>query len=573
MFCSVSKVWKNLFAAAVFTGAAQAASPWKEVVSFSTVSNAGFGRSLYVVGNHADLGQWNPTAAVRLVRSTGMTWTGRVAVQAGTAIEYKFITRLNETNQYCEATNVEWMGGANLTSSTPAQVAAPYAGKTMYYHSAWTSAYVLFSTDASNFISTNLTQMGSGRTPGEYLYRASSFGVEGEPIQFVCYGFLNDTQYWDNAPYGGYGANDYYTPLDAFFLQDGDVSNYAPPPAPSSSSVVTQYIASSYTNIPGRYSRIYLPRGYTNNAWKQYPVLYMHDGQYVASLWSAWPTLDREIGQGRMRESIVVAVDAVNRCGELVPPGDSITLEEYCGGTVEGIGDQYGDYLIHDVKTYMDANYRTLAGRDDTLVMGSSLGGLISCWLAMRTNAYGAAGAMSPAFWTAPNFTNWIRINDSSGSRLYFDAGTDEGDAMWDYFWPVRGYLLQDGYAEKGDLLTAIGCGQVHNEAAWASRLPGALRYLLNLWQEPNWLAQTEYPPSLTWGDSSGGAPTSAVHYALAGFQYRLDVATNGLDDAWVAASTSGVQILPWSQLAWSISNAPPDAPLGLFRIVVETDD
>ncbi len=570
---AASKGWKFFVLALFLAVAARGASPWREVVSFSITTNISHDRSVYVVGNHPDLGNWNPTAAVQLAYSGGDSWTGNVAVQAGTVLEYRYISRLDASNQYCVVTNVEWLGDGNLTNVISAQPDAPYAGKTLLYLSSWTNAFVRYWADATNLVSMEMERVGEGRVLGEYLYRAAGFGEAGEAVQFDCFGFLSETQYWDKAPYTGFGTNDYSTPLDVFYLQDGDIFNYTPPPAPAASSVTSLVIVSSYTNIPGRNVRIYRPRGYSDNTWKRYPVMYAHDGQYFAGGWGGWQTLDREISQGRMREAIVVAVDtpgAAYRCRELVPPGDEIDLVDYCGSpNVQGIGDQYADYLIHDVKAYVDANYRTLPDRENTGVIGSSLGGLISCWMAMRTNAFGWAGVMSAAFWTAPNFMDWIETNDSRVARLYYDFGTSEDDSIWNVLWLLRYYLLEDGYAENGDLLTRIGCDHTHAEWAWKARLPSAMRYLLNPWDEPNLLAQAEYPPALTW--EGGGGPTSLVHRTLFGYQYRLETATNMLDGVWATSAVPAiVEARPWSELVWPLTNALPPDPTVFLRVSAE---
>lgn len=562
----------SVVAFAVLAGVAQGASPWKEVLSFQIQTNVSIDSSVFVIGDHPDLGSWTVTGAIQLAYATGDVWSGQVAVRAGANVEYRFISRLDDATLYCEATNIQWLGAGNLTTSTPPQEVAPYAGKTCYYVSSWTSAYMQVALDATNVVSTNLDRVGAGRVAGEFLYRATGVGEEGDPLQFSFYGYLSETQYWDHAPYGGYGSNDYYTPLDVFYVQDGDVFSYTPPPAPSAATVVTQTVSSSYTNIPSRSVRVYLPRGYSDNTWKRYPVLYAQDGQYVASSWGAWSALTREIGQGRMREAIVVAVEAGNRCAEYTPPGEVIPPDVGCGSNeVHGIGDDYAAYVIHDVKGYVDANYRTLSDPPQTGVLGSSLGGLISAWMTLRTNVFGFGGFLSPSFWAANNeFIPWLLTNDTHTARIYVDVGTAEPpEYMWGPMWYVRYKWLHDGYAEGGDLLTVVGCGQNHNEPAWSNRLPRALRFLLSLQDEPNWLAQAEYPPILAVGVDAESAPTSFVHRTLGHYRYRLEVSTGLTESAWMLSATSGVEQLPWAHLDWSLTNLPAgDATF--FRIVAE---
>lgn len=574
-FARTSKGWKFFILGALLAGSTQAESPWREPLFFSITTNVATNESVFVLGDHPDLGAWDPVKAVQLSYSTGDVWSGQIAVRSGEAVEYRFISRLDDQSLYCAATNFQWLGDSNLSTSTPPQETAPYSGKTLFYLSSWTSVTVQFSTEGTNVLSASLAQVGEGRVPGEYLYRVDGIGEEGDPIQFSFSGYLSETQYWDRAPYSGYGSNDYYTPLDVLVVQDGDVFNYTPPPAPAASAVVTQTVVSTVSNIPNHRTRIYLPRGYADNTWKRYPVLYMHDGQYVANQWGAWPTLDQEISQGRMRETIVVAVEAVNRCAELLPPGETLPPNVGCGtNAIDGIGDAYGDYLIKDVKAFVDANYRTLTNRENTLVAGSSLGGLISCWLGMMTNVFGKVGALSPSFWAGPSLVDWIDTNDSSGLRIYLDLGTNEDseNVMWGGFWYTRYKLLDDGYAENRDLLTVIGCGASHNEAAWKARLPGVLRFLLNPWDEPNRLAQQTYPPALAWAEEFATEPTSLVHRTQAGFRYQLEVATNAQEGIWSPVATSAVEALPWASAAWSLTNAPQPDSLEFYRIVAMPD-
>ncbi len=559
---------KNFFSAVLMllsgVGAVHAESAWRETVPLVVVSNTGVGRSMYAVGDQPELGNWQPSGAVRLAWSPGNVWSGRVAVRAGVTAEVQYISRNDSSTQHCANTNVSWPGVPNTTNFTAAPPGAPYAGKTMFYHSSWTNAFVLFTTDGTNFSSAAMSRVGNGRAPGEFLYRAEGFAFAGHPVQFVCYGWLAGTQFWDNAPFSGYGAGDYYTPLDVFFLQDGHVYDYWPPPAPSAPVIVTQFIVSSWApTIPSRNIRIYLPRGYTNNTWKRYPVLYMHDGQNLFNpggafgSWGVEHTMNREVSQGRVREAIVVGVDnTAARLAEYTPPGDN-------GAGPAGTGDLYANFLVHNVRPAVDSAHRTLNDRPNTLTAGSSMGGLISSYLVLRTNVFGKAGIFSPSWWAAPNFRGWIASNDTLGARLYVDAGTEEGASMWNHLWPVRGSLLLDGYAEQRDLLTVIGCGQGHNEPAWSNRLPRALQFLLSPWDDPNRLAQQTYLPRVEW---VGGAPTGIAHRTLFGYRYRLESATNALG-GWSGVATSAVVALPWSDQSWS---APSAEPVRFFRVSAE---
>jgi hypothetical protein len=58
--------------------------------------------------------------------------------------------------------------------------------------------------------------------------------------------------------------------------------------------------------------------------------------------------------------------------------------------------------------------------------------------------------------------------------RLYVDHGSHENSAA-----RLAQLLRQKGYRDERDLRYVVEAGGEHNEAAWARRLPDALRFLL----------------------------------------------------------------------------------------------
>jgi len=509
----------------------------KMVLPFSCMTNTVFGEDVFVLGNHPDLGNWNPVNARKLHWTDGNVWTGNVAITANNTIDYKFVTRTNTVALYCDENNATWMSGDNLVTNTPPLPGTPYSGKSVQYYSNWTNVLFVYQCGAdTNWYTSPMTQAGSGRFGGEYLYTLSGIGKAGEQIEFVL---TNDDGAWDKFP----DDSNYYTVLDAFLLQDGAIYNYWRPTSMVNSTIQTSSVVSSESpTIPSRGIRIYLPRNYATNTWKDYPVLYMHDGQNDFrpgggfGCWYAEDAADEMINRGMMRETIIVAVDNTDkRMWEYVPPdGDA--------GSGAGTANLYMNFLVNDVKTYIDANYRTLSNEQNTATLGSSLGGLVSIYLGLSTNVFGKVGPMSPSYWAATNFVdNIIDGGDSSGLRVYMDAGTDEdsgGDPlMWEYMWAVYNYLQIDGYVENDTLCTRVGCGQIHNEAAWASRVPYAFHFLMDIRDEGNLIANTDNPP-----EPSGHYAAESVTLqfkALKGVQYILQRSENIVSPTWANISTT----------------------------------
>lgn len=221
---------------------------------------------------------------------------------------------------------------------------------------------------------------------------------------------------------------------------------------------------------------VYLPPTYLENSAARMPVVYMHDGQNL-SAWRVPETMDAAANDGRFREAIIVGPEHAGtaRITEYTPTDDPM----YGGGK----GDLYLRFLIEELKPRVDAELRTRAGRDDTVLMGSSLGGLISSYAGIReADVFGHIGAMSPsAWWDGRVLLSLIAQSSSTRPiRVYVDSG-DSGpsnDGVTDTRELVRAYRAL-GYVDGATLRYVEQAGATHTESAWASRLPGALEFLL----------------------------------------------------------------------------------------------
>lgn len=557
-----------LVGALVSPMAARADAEPRDVVSFSTTASVGVGHSVFVVGGHADLGNWAPADGVKLRYTAGDVWTGRVALTAGASTEYKFISRVDTSNEYCQATNVVWLSPSNLPVAAAALGSSPYAGKTIFYYTGWTQAFLLASTDGVSFADHALSQVSTGRFAGEFLYRGSGAGSAGGALEFVLH---NGAGSYDKAPYGGYGNSNYFTRLDAFVLQDGQVYSYWPAASVSAPRVVNTNVDSTVATITGRGVRVYLPRGYDQHTWKRYPVLYMQDGTNVFDpggsfgSWSADATATREISQGRVREVIIVAVDnKANRRVEYNPPADTYV------GESQGTADKYLRFLMENVRPMADYHFRTLTDRRNTMVGGSSMGGIFSIYAGYETNVFGGLLAMSPAVTRAPNYTAALWARSRQPLRIYLDTGSAEGQVgtvpggdYWSKPWEAYDIFLAQGYAVNDDLLMRIGCGHQHNEEAWRARLPGAMAFLLDAREEPPLVLSGLNPPRVD------GSPMGVLNVpTLRRHAYRLEATSNLVAPDWQPLGTSAVETLPWGQTA--LTSPPPSGAVSILRAIAE---
>jgi pullulanase len=238
---------------------------------------------------------------------------------------------------------------------------------------------------------------------------------------------------------------------------------------------------------------IYLPPGYENEPEKRYPVLYMMDGQNVfddatsfAGEWKVDETLEELIPAGRVAPLIVVAVDNGGdlRGNEYTPwPSE---VRRYGGG-----GGEHLQIWVDTLLPYINANFRTLTGPQNTGLAGSSFGGLMTLYGAFwHPEVFGRCGAFSPSIMFAGNqIPDKITGSDKPDVTLYMDMGTREtgnlkdgdGNGLDDNIDILRGVaslLADQGFVGGWDLMVVEGDGHRHNESYWARRFPAAVEFL-----------------------------------------------------------------------------------------------
>ncbi|MGI4853993.1 MAG: alpha/beta hydrolase [Janthinobacterium lividum] len=229
---------------------------------------------------------------------------------------------------------------------------------------------------------------------------------------------------------------------------------------------------------------IYLPAAYLHDASRRFPLLLMHDGQnlfdgtlsYVKDCtWRVGSTADREIAAGRVEPLVIVGVanTGVERLAEYTPTPDT-----KLGG---GKGDLYARMLVEELLPMLRESYRLSPGPEHVGIAGSSLGGLISLAIALRYHdQFGKVGVLSPSiWWDNRTILKDVRsLPETLPLRIWLDMGTAEGtrhvrDAA------LLAHLLQSkGWTPGDTLLFQQFEGAVHNEGAWAERLPDVLRFL-----------------------------------------------------------------------------------------------
>jgi len=230
-------------------------------------------------------------------------------------------------------------------------------------------------------------------------------------------------------------------------------------------------------SVFARRLRVYLPPGYAGGT-RRYPVLYMFDGQnlfddatsYVGE-WGVDEAMDRLAREDGLA-AIVVGIDhgGALRIHELVPYANPRFLPN--------AGAAFVDDVVHAIKPFIDANYRTRPDRLNTAIAGSSLGGLSADYAIHRhPQVFSMAGVFSPSYWISGEaFAVAARDRLPAGSRVYLFMGGQEGpEAVQGVENMARILRMHPGAA---DVALRVAPDAGHDEAAWREAFPQAVRWM-----------------------------------------------------------------------------------------------
>jgi len=251
-------------------------------------------------------------------------------------------------------------------------------------------------------------------------------------------------------------------------------------PPPSSASDGVEILPSLTMNKLGRERaiRIYLPPDYSLGD-RRYPVVYMHDGQNLfddatsySGEWGVDESLD-ELAATSSLALIVVGIDngGEKRMNELSPwPNANV-------GDAEG--EDYMDFIVNQLKPMVDQKYRTLSDRDNTAILGSSMGGLISHYaITHYPNIFSKAGIFSPSYWFSPEVYKYTRERPpTDDARLYLMIGEREGEESIDDLLTMAKELLELGHPPN-NLHTEVVPDGEHHETLWRAHFALAIKWL-----------------------------------------------------------------------------------------------
>lgn len=207
--------------------------------------------------------------------------------------------------------------------------------------------------------------------------------------------------------------------------------------------------------------RVYFPPGYDENTLKKYAVIYMHDGNnlffpqeaFLGDDWQVDKTMDLLDKMNAIDKVIVVGIYTEDRMSEYTSPGYR----------------QYGEFIVKELKPLIDNSFRTLDDASNTAVMGSSLGGVVSLYLAWNwSNVFGKAACLSSTFGYRDDLFQRIAAEEKRNITVYLDSGWIADN--YEDTRCMRDILIQNGFVFGSDLLYFAFPEAAHNESYWATR-------------------------------------------------------------------------------------------------------
>jgi predicted alpha/beta superfamily hydrolase len=238
------------------------------------------------------------------------------------------------------------------------------------------------------------------------------------------------------------------------------------------------------TVVPPEGSAPRFTTGVPDGRSERYPVLYMHDGQNLFEAdtafqkgehWRLGETAATLVDSGDIEPLIIVGIynTGDHRTDEYTP-----TRDAKLGG---GAANDYGRMIVEELKPMIDRAYRTRPDPESTGIGGSSLGGLVSLYLAfMHPQVFQRIAALSPSVWW--NFRAILKTVRQARAKpplkIWLDMGTAEGKRGLDDARLLKAALVGLGFSVGSDLHYAEYEGATHSETAWAERVAPMLKWL-----------------------------------------------------------------------------------------------
>ena len=173
---------------------------------------------------------------------------------------------------------------------------------------------------------------------------------------------------------------------------------------------------------------------------------------------------------------IVVGLECNHEGNERLSEFSPYDYLDYDYGEVKGKGKELINWMISDLKEWVDRNYPTLSDREHTYIAGSSMGGLMSLYMILKhSDIYSKAISVSPHIYPlykqlreelnttmTPNTQVYISWGGQEYAPYILAMATDQNLQI------IRALLKKEGV----DVIPHVFKNDNHSEAAWKKEMP-----------------------------------------------------------------------------------------------------
>lgn len=246
------------------------------------------------------------------------------------------------------------------------------------------------------------------------------------------------------------------------------------------------FLLAKAIEIPGlrRRRRIWahLPEGYNEQPERRYPVVYLHDAQNIFEGWKApfgksWEVhnTSKRLASEGLAQSILIGIEhgKRRRVGEFLP----LTRQ----GGLAHEGNAYADFLANKLKPFVDKKLRTIPWREQTALVGSSMGGLITLYTGMKhQDVFSRLGVFSPSLWAAPALFPLVKnVGRHYPMKIYLTVGQKEGSGTVQRTEDMFQTLTYAGFPQH-ELYLGIRSHGKHDETFWKQEFETCYRWMVN---------------------------------------------------------------------------------------------
>lgn len=231
------------------------------------------------------------------------------------------------------------------------------------------------------------------------------------------------------------------------------------------------------TGVKKRKVYIYLPEDYDEDPDRRYPVMYMFDGHNVffdkdATYGKSWG-MAKYMDESK-KELIIVAVECNHDGNGRLQEYSPINFENSTLGKIKAKGSVYMNWMVNELKPFVDKKYRTLPDRKNTIIAGSSMGGLMALYGATVYNhIFQRAACLSPSLWVSSGkvLEMVARAHIRRDTCIYMDYGSEE---MFNHAANAEALISTSHLllTKRVNLAFRIVPGGTHCEASWEKQIP-----------------------------------------------------------------------------------------------------